>query len=104
MGQDLDDGVHLLSNGEGIRLKVEICDVGYEVCGFQITNGSEVIVSNGSGEWFSVNMNGVEEDYDGPDGWYQIDTKDGGYYELERNEGRKFSLTGDRNIELILEY
>jgi hypothetical protein len=71
----LPDGTYYMSNGIN-DLKVEICEGGLEICEFSI-NLQDTLKLNGTGEWFAVNMNAFrDEEYDGPDGWYEITIDD----------------------------
>ena len=48
--------------------------------------GDYIIKEEGSGEWFAVNLKGVDEDYYGPEGWYDIYMGDDNYVEIELEE------------------
>lgn len=91
--QELYSGQNILSNNDGIRLEMEICDGGDSICSFRIKEGDKILASGNSGEYFRVNMNGMEDDYDGAEGWYQFESEKGESFELEyAGKGLNFLL------------
>ena len=89
--QFLENGSYTFTDGGYYSLDVEICDGGWSVCSFHFKHDENTIVFVESGEWFRVNPNGVDDDYDGPDGWYQIVTEEE-TYELEKLPNGTYKL------------
>jgi hypothetical protein len=83
----LDDGNYMFSNNE-IKLKLTIAEDGWKVTSATFTYLTANKTITGSGEWFPVNMNGVDQNYNGPAGWYQIQTAECNY-EAEINYSTK---------------
>jgi hypothetical protein len=79
--QFLDNGKYSFSS-EAFTIHIEVCEDGWEICNMKVTDGPETLANYLTGEWFKVNMNGVDDDYDGPEGWYQVEDN-GIYYEIE---------------------
>ena len=102
IGQELADGENILTDGQGFTLILDICDGEWGVCDMMIIDGKRLVASGGQGEWFRVNMNGVDEDYDGPEGWYQFESNEGEYYELELVNEKNYKLSGNRSYNLTL--
>ena len=66
----MQSGDYTFTNNEN-EFNFTISDGGWVISFIQI-NGSKEILKDGY--WRKVNMNGVDEDYDGPDGWYEFQT------------------------------
>jgi hypothetical protein len=64
------DGTYYCSRGI-YTVSAIVCEAGEEICSFEI-NYNDTLVISGTGDWFRVNMRGVDEEYDGPEGWYVI--------------------------------
>ena len=63
-------GDYTFTNNE-YEFKFTISDDGWVISSIQI-NGTKEVLKDGYWRW--VNMNGVDEDYDGPEGWYEFQT------------------------------
>ena len=74
----MDDGKYKFANNE-ITLSFTITGDGWQIKEIKITNNTTKKIVTGQGEWFRVNLNGVDADYDGPEGWYQIQTSECNY-------------------------
>jgi hypothetical protein len=74
----MDDGEYTFSNDK-VTLKLTVIDDGWTISTVTLTNNMSKKTSKGTGEWFKVNPNGVDEDYQGPLGWYQFQTTDCNY-------------------------
>jgi hypothetical protein len=72
------DGNYTYKNTE-LTLSFTIAGDGWEIYNIVLTNITNGRKENATGEWFKVNMNGVEEDYSGPEGWYQFQTDNCNY-------------------------
>jgi hypothetical protein len=72
------DGNYTYKNAE-LTLSFTIAGDGWEIYNIVLTNTTNGRKENATGEWFKVNMNGVEEDYSGPEGWYQFQTDNCNY-------------------------
>jgi hypothetical protein len=90
--QFLEDGKYSYS-ADGFTLHLEVCDDGWEICNMGIVYLEEDWASDLTGEWFKVNMNGVDDDYDGPEGWYQVEDS-GTYYEIDFVSSTTITLRG----------
>ena len=100
--QFLEDGIYLLSDGGLNQVRLTICEGGNNVCYFELIHDENTIAFTETGEWFRVNPNGVDPDYDGPMGWYQMSTFEGEYFELEMMESGSYKLIyGENSIELF---
>jgi len=73
----MNDGEYSYSNSE-ITLEISMFNYGEDISIVIINNLSSEKIQ-GDGYWHSINMNGVDEDYDGPDGFYEFQTSDCGY-------------------------
>lgn len=96
----MDDGAYCYSNND-ISLSFVLTDQGNIIRSatiiFYLYPGD--LVLTGTGEWFEVNPNGVDKNYDGPFGWYQFQTticnytfeypKDKGFLKLEQYDCTK---------------
>ena len=71
----MEDGEYIYSNSE-ITLMFTIGGAGWEIYDIALVKNATDDSMGGTGEWFKVNMNGVDEDYEGPEGWYQFQTDD----------------------------
>jgi hypothetical protein len=99
--QFLDDGDYLLTDGDLYQVRLSICEDGYVVCYFQFLHDENTIALIERGEWFEVNPNGADPEYDGPMGWYQMHTPEEEYFELEVMESGGYKLVfGENSIEL----
>jgi hypothetical protein len=76
----IEEGNYRYSNEE-ISLTFTIIDGGWAISEVVLTHKKTGKSSTGTGEWFKLNMNGVDPGYNGPEGWYQFETKDC-YYEF----------------------
>jgi len=74
----MDDGQYTFANDK-VTLKLTVIDDGWTISSVTLTNNTSKKTSTGTGEWFRVNPNGVDEDYQGPWGWYQFQTADCNY-------------------------
>ena len=63
-----ENGEYTYSNKD-ITLKVTVFEYGEEISVI-INNHSKQEIIECEGYWHSINMNGVDENYDGPDGFY----------------------------------
>lgn len=69
----LNNGNYTYKNAD-FTLSFTISNDGWDVSKVILLNTKTGQKENGSGEWFRVNRNGVDSDYNGPDGWYQFQT------------------------------
>lgn len=66
----LTPGTYFISNkGRNVKVVIDNMD---SVRDFEI-NYNDTLIMHGTGFWFQVNVNAMEEGYDGPDGWYEIE-------------------------------
>lgn len=86
------DGSYSYLNSS-VRMNITIDENGWNIPTVSVTDLQTGISKEGSGTWFKVNMNGVDEDYNGPDGWYQFTLDDCDY---------EFDAPLDVNTEVIL--
>lgn len=85
MGESkLNDGHHHYTN-DSIYVMFLISDFGRTMDTIVIINRITGAKDQGSGFWHGINLNGVDPDYDGPDGFYEMQT-DRCYYELDKPE------------------
>ena len=100
--QFFDDGGYFLSDGGMYQVRLTVCEGGFNICYFQFMHDENTIALSETGEWFQVNPNGVDPDYEGPMGWYQMSTPEGEYFELEMMEPGAYKLIyGENSIELF---
>jgi hypothetical protein len=100
----MEDGHYTYSNSE-FTLMFTIGDGGWEIYEIILIKNSIDGSMAGIGEWFKVNMNGVDEDYNGPEGWYQFQTDDCRYDFNEAKDElrlRQFDCLG--NPDAMAEY
>lgn len=93
----MEDGEYTYSNSE-IILMFTIGGGGWEIYDIVLVKTSTDDSMGGTGEWFKVNMNGVDEEYSGPQGWYQFQTDDCRYDFNEANDElrlHQFDCFGD---------
>ena len=64
---------------------VSIGGIGWDIESIQFNKREEVLKD---GYWRTVNMNGVDENYDGPTGWYEFQTDQCNYSFDEPQNGR----------------
>jgi hypothetical protein len=77
------DGTYFYGNvNKNISLKVSNGGEDIKVT-LETKKGEHITEEKGSGEWFAVNLNGADEDYDGPEGWYDVYMGDNNYVEIE---------------------
>lgn len=69
----MSDGHYTFKNTE-LTLSFTIAEGGWKINNILLINTTNGKKENATGEWFKVNMNGVDEDYSGPEGWYQFQT------------------------------
>ena len=74
----MDDGQYTFTNDK-VTLKLTVIDDGWTISTVTLINNLSKKTSKGTGEWFKVNPNGVDEDYQGPWGWYQFQTTECNY-------------------------
>jgi hypothetical protein len=85
MGESrFDDGYHHYTN-DSIYVMFLISDYGRSMDTVVIHNRITGAIEKGSGYWHGLNLNGVDADYNGPDGWYEMHTNRC-YYELDKPE------------------
>ena len=100
-GQSFEDGKYLFKKNN-LLLTIEVCDSGWVICSFTLEENRVNIVNDLRGEWFKVNMNGVDEDYDGPEGWYQIDSGNKSF-EIDYLSSREILLIwNDKDYKMYL--
>jgi hypothetical protein len=90
--QFLEDGLYSFTDGDMYTLDIQICNGGWTICSFNFMHDQNTIDFTESGEWFRVNLNGVEENIVGPIGWYQAYTEETSY-EFENLSDGTFKLT-----------
>jgi hypothetical protein len=71
----LSEGQYTYSNND-LSLSLTISDGGWAISKATITRNLTGKTITGAGEWFKVNMNGADEDYKGPEGWYQFENSE----------------------------
>jgi hypothetical protein len=99
--QFLEDGGYFLTDGGMYQVRITVCEGGLNICYFQFMHDENTIALTETGEWMEVNPNGVDPDYEGPMGWYQTNTPEGDYFELEMVEPGIYKLIfGENAIEL----
>jgi hypothetical protein len=98
----LDDGTYHYTDGEYYEVDLSICEGGEMICNFTFYNDANTVASSDQGEWFRVNANGADENYEGPWGWYQIQTEDE-YFEIEvLSSGKIKVLRGETELFLFI--
>ncbi len=70
----LSDGKYSYANNE-ITLSFFVRKGGTELRNVRLIDNYSKETHLGSGNWFSVNLNGAGPDYSGPVGWYQFQTQ-----------------------------
>jgi hypothetical protein len=99
----MSDGIYSFKNSE-LTLSFKVDGDGYDIYNVILTYHSNGQKEYGTGQWFKVNMNGVDPDYSGPNGWYQFQTSRCNYsfnettnkltleqYDCTQNPTKKFS-------------
>ena len=81
-------GDYTFTNNE-YEFKFTISDGGWVISSIQIDGTKEVLKD---GYWRRVNMNGVDEDYDGPEGYYEFQT-DQCNYDFDMPINNKLTLS-----------
>lgn len=84
---------HFVYGNNEITLSFTTTDNGWSMENIIITHASTGKSVTGFGEWFKINRNGIDGDYNGPDGWYQIEAN-GCNYEFDE-PGDKLELSED---------
>lgn len=69
------DEAHYVFSNETYVLEFDLADAGMVVKNGLLVNKITGALETGSGAWFRVNMNGVDPDYNGPEGWYDFSTE-----------------------------
>jgi hypothetical protein len=69
------DEAHYVFSNETYVLEFDLADAGMVVKNGLLVNKITGALETGSGAWFRVNMNGVDSDYNGPEGWYDFSTE-----------------------------
>ena len=77
----LNEGIYRYAN-DHILLSFRCADSGWILSDVVVTNKKTGSTVTGAGEWFKINMNGVDPDYSGPEAWYQFETKEC-FYEFD---------------------
>ena len=96
------DGTYHYSDGIVYEIDLTVCVDGWEICDFTFYHDANIVTTSNKGEWLRVNQNGVAEDYEGPWGWYQIQT-DNEYFEIYVLSLDKIKvLRGDNELFLFL--
>ena len=70
----LHDGAHFFTNDE-MRIDVYLSEDGWTIESVKILNRKTGETQKGAGLYHKINMNGVDEDYDGPEGFYSFETE-----------------------------
>jgi hypothetical protein len=89
--QFLEDGSYTFTDGGLYSLDLEVCEGGESICFFTFKHDENVVDNLESGEWFRVNLRTVDDNYAGPDGWYQISSETD-TYEFEELKNNKYKL------------
>lgn len=98
----LDDGTYHYTDGKYYEIDLTVCEGGEMICNFTFYNDGNRVTSGEEGEWFRVNPNGADENYEGPWGWYQIQTEDE-YFEIEVLGNDKIKvLRGETELILFI--
>jgi hypothetical protein len=91
----LPQGAHAYSS-DTLQLKLMLSEDGCKIVWAEVADKAASSITRGEGEWFSVNSQTVDPDYDGPGGWYQFEA--GGFnYEFEEPKGKDLKLTRSRD-------
>ncbi len=98
--QFLEDGMYSFTNGDLYTLDIQICNGGWSICSFNFKHDENTIDYTEVGEWFRVNLNGVDENYNGPVGWYQAYT-DEVTYEFENLSDGTYKLISGENTYIM---
>lgn len=95
----LDNGTYRFTDGAYYDVDLFTCD-GDLICEFIFFNDGNTVAIGSEGEWQRVNPNGVDDDYEGPWGWYSIQTDDE-YFEIEVvNNDQIIVIRGDFRIHM----
>jgi hypothetical protein len=97
----LDDGAYHFTDGQYHEVELSVCEGGEMICDFTFLHDENVITTGSQGEWFRVNANGADENYEGPWGWYQIQTDDE-YFEIEVLSSDRIKVLRGEDTELFL--
>lgn len=81
LNAQLNEGIYKYAN-DLISLSFTCADSGWILSDVVVTNKKTGSTVTGAGEWFKINMNGVDPDYSGPEAWYQFETKEC-FYEFD---------------------
>lgn len=71
----MEAGEYSFANGDDL-FKFTISDDGWAISSVEINGTKETLID---GYWKEVNENAVEDDYDGPEGWYEFQTEQCNY-------------------------
>ncbi|MFM8431574.1 MAG: hypothetical protein ACKOA1_02155 [Bacteroidota bacterium] len=74
----MNDGRYVYSNSE-ITIEFTITDSGWDLPSVKVIDNQTKKIITGKGYWHKVNMAGVDEGYDGPEGWYEFQTQSCNY-------------------------
>jgi hypothetical protein len=104
IAQYFEDGRYAFTDEYSMDVAIEFTENGETISNVNINDGPDVVASNGTGFWFKVNMQGVEEDYNGPEGWYQFETGEGETYEMRSMGNGKYKLMGPNESITVLTF
>jgi hypothetical protein len=95
----LDNGTYRFTDGAYYDVDLFACD-GDLICEFIFFHDGNTVAIGSEGVWQRVNPNGVNDDYEGPWGWYSIQTDDE-YFEIEVvNNDQIIVIRGDFRIHM----
>jgi hypothetical protein len=78
----LNSGSYHFTDGAYYEVDLSVCEDSDFICDFTFFNDENIVATSSEGEWQRVNPNGVDEGYEGPSGWYNIQA-DIEYFEIE---------------------
>jgi hypothetical protein len=70
---------HFIYSNEQLSFEFDLIDNGWTIEKTLLKNKLNGAEETGAGEWFKVNMNGMEPDYNGPDGWFEFSSPNCAY-------------------------
>lgn len=102
----MSDGYYVYKNSE-LTISFKIQNGGWDINNIVLTNNKTGNKVYGSGYWHKVNMNGVDDDYSGPEGWYEFQTSncnysfDGSYTKIVLEKYDCKTNSADRSYNLL---
>jgi len=98
------DEAHYAFSNETHFLEFDLAENGSLINNAFLINKVTGDIESGSGSWFRVNMNAVDPDYSGPEGWYEFSTENCSYtFKFSNNEDSLFLTNECSNGQVPVE-